>query len=92
MADYGSFRDESSRQCISKAGVDVQAAPVYPDLVFGPPELQGLPSPIAKGDDPLTVGLGLMSLWGWYNEESHRSYIDKLVEFAPGRLVPLRCH
>ena len=82
MADYGSFRDESSRQCISKVGVDVQNTPVYPDLVFGPPEFQGLPGPIAKGDDPLTVGLGLMSLWGWYNEGSHRSYIDKMVEFA----------
>jgi polysaccharide pyruvyl transferase WcaK-like protein len=82
MADYRSFRSESSRQCMGKVGVDVKGDPVYPDIAFGLPEPTWLPKKISNSGNSLTVGLGLMSLLGWYNYDMHQSYIDKMAEFS----------
>ena len=83
MAHYKSFRDENSRQCmIQFFGVDVEGVPVYPDIAFGLPEPSGLLPASPRNDDSLCIGLGPMSLWGWYGEDVHKSYVDKLVDCA----------
>ena len=38
MADYRSYRDEASSDCLKAIGFRSEQDPVYPDLVFSLPE------------------------------------------------------
>lgn len=95
LADYRSYRDEASRDCLAALGVDVGADPVYPDLVFGlPGEL--LPADSRAGIDASTgtaartapvVGLGLMVYAERYSTrhprpETHAAYLEALADLA----------
>jgi polysaccharide pyruvyl transferase WcaK-like protein len=83
MGHYRSLRDERSKRCvIENFGVDAKSDPVYPDIAFGLPEPRELFRTLPKSNDGLTIGLGPMSLWGWYGEDVHKAYIEKMVEFA----------
>jgi len=87
LADYRSFRDDASRDYMTRVGFDAKHDGVYPDLVFGLPETL-LPQ---NGDRPRTgrriVGLGLMVYAGKYssadpNPETYADYLESLAVFA----------
>lgn len=87
LADYRSFRDLPSKQCVRAIGFRGEHDPVYPDLVFDLPEAS-LPrerEPQA-GDRPV-VGLGLMVYHGHYSAddprpETYGAYLDALAAFV----------
>jgi polysaccharide pyruvyl transferase WcaK-like protein len=84
MADYRSYRDDESREFMAGLNLDVSDDPVYPDVVFS------LPVPaIAQTEDAshLTVGVGVMSYFGWSKyggkgEAIYQTYLDLLAEFV----------
>jgi polysaccharide pyruvyl transferase WcaK-like protein len=83
LAHYRSYRDDLSRQFMEGAGVDTGGDLVYPDLVFGLPRPDEAPRPA----EPLTVGVGVMSYYGWYGfaeggEAIFRRYVGKIARFA----------
>jgi polysaccharide pyruvyl transferase WcaK-like protein len=67
-AQYRSYRNKFSKSFLKGLGLNTDADPVYPDLVFGlplgPPRLQ-------KPSEPsrLTVGVGIMHYHGWRAHE-----------------------
>lgn len=60
LASYRSYRDESSRSYLESLGIPVGCDPVYPDLVFSPPERPAIDEPRKNGGS--VVGLGVMVL------------------------------
>jgi polysaccharide pyruvyl transferase WcaK-like protein len=86
LADFRSYRDESTLQYLKGIGFQTGNDPVYPDLVFSLPE-----SLIPQGHDRegrrRVVGLGLMDYAGRYSVERPTSdvpsaYLETLVEFV----------
>lgn len=87
LASYRSYRDEPSRECIRRVGVNTERDRIYPDLAFS------LPEAILPGDrsslpgTKRVVGLGLMayspddSRLG-RGPDTYRKYLDALVVFA----------
>jgi polysaccharide pyruvyl transferase WcaK-like protein len=81
LAHYRSYRDDNSRDVMSRRGIDVTADPVYPDLVMG-----RAVTPSSQGD-PLTVGVGVMTYYGT-NDDRHRaqqihaSYVESMQSFV----------
>lgn len=87
MARYRSYRDAFSRDYMKSVGFDSHADPIYPDLAFG---LHApTPAPAKNGtprSNTLTVGLGVMSYYGWRNDTEKGAalfdaYLDKLQSF-----------
>jgi polysaccharide pyruvyl transferase WcaK-like protein len=87
LADYRSYRDDVSRDCLRGIGFAAEADPVYPDLAFSLPE----PLLPQRSDRPATarrvVGLGLMEYYGKYSAsdprpETFTAYLECLVAFA----------
>jgi polysaccharide pyruvyl transferase WcaK-like protein len=65
------------------AGVDTAGDSVFPDLVFGLPR----PGEAPRAAEPLTVGVGVMSYYGWYGfaeggEAIFRRYVGKIARFV----------
>ena len=87
LADYRSFRDLPSRECVRAIGFRGQPDPVYPDLVFDLPQASSRRDrPTQAGDRPV-VGLGLMVYHGHYSAddprpETYRAYLEALVALA----------
>jgi polysaccharide pyruvyl transferase WcaK-like protein len=88
MATYRSYRDGWSRAYMQAIGFDSAADPVCPDLAFG----LETPAPRteAKGES-LTVGLGIMTYYGWHNDPEagaaiFESYLGKIERFILGLL------
>jgi len=86
LADFRSYRDESTLQYLKSIGFRADNDPVYPDLAFSLPE-----SSIPRGHDRarrrVVVGLGLMGYAGRYSVERPTStvysgYLETLVEFV----------
>jgi polysaccharide pyruvyl transferase WcaK-like protein len=85
LADFRSYRDESTLQYLKSIGFLAGNDPVYPDLVFSLPE-----SLIPHGQDSkgrrMVVGLGLMEYAGKYGiattSSVHSAYLETLVEFV----------
>jgi len=85
MADYRSYRDDSSKSYLESIGFSKDEDRIYPDLVFS------LPDDLLPDEGPSTrrpvVGLGLM-LYAWKysvenpTNETFAGYLDALVEFA----------
>ena len=84
LADFRSYRDESSLEYLESIGFQRSSDRVYPDLAFS------LPSPSRKRRIPEehrpVVGLGLMSYGGMYGvekttERHYAAYIETLVVF-----------
>jgi polysaccharide pyruvyl transferase WcaK-like protein/SAM-dependent methyltransferase len=87
LADYRSFRDVPSRECVSAIGFRRAHDPVYPDLVFDLPEAtSGGDLAPAAGRRPV-VGLGLMVYHGKYSAddpspETYSAYLEALAALA----------
>lgn len=69
IARYRSYRDALSRNYMKSVGFDSQADPIYPDLAFGLHAPQAAKARDgAPPGDTLTVGLGIMTYYGWRND------------------------
>lgn len=84
-AQYRSYRDEATREFMRQLGFDVTRDQVFPDLAFS------LPAPEddegAGTGGPLTVGLGVMSYYGWAKdprelEGIYAAYAARIAEFG----------
>jgi len=86
LANFRSYRDESTLQYLEDIGFSAYKDPVYPDLAFSlPPAL--LPDGQARAGRGLIVGLGLMEYAGMYGIErttsaDYAAYLDTLVQFV----------
>ncbi|TCL74564.1 polysaccharide pyruvyl transferase family protein [Rhizobium sp. BK251] len=81
-ASYRSYRDKASKTFMTKLGIDTRADEVYPDIVFSLP----VPKQEKREHDPLTIGVGVMSYFGWApagdaDATIYRPYLRKLDEF-----------
>ena len=87
LADYRSYRDDESLECLRRMRFSAKDDRVYPDLAFGLPE--ALLPPGQNGDMPRrrVVGLGLMDYVGRYNDpdpgfETQKRYVQSLGVFV----------
>ena len=86
LAHYRSYRDTLSRDFMDSLGFDTKGDFIYPDIVFR------LNTPPARASEPngsagLTVGVGVMSYYGWYGfagggDAIFKGYIGKLAQFV----------
>lgn len=85
FADYRSYRDGISKAFMQSLGLDTRADPIYPDLAFQLPTPPDSRSP--QAGQRLTVGVGVMSYYGWKGDRKsgagiHARYINSLAEFV----------
>ena len=83
MASYRSYRDVWSKDYLKGIGFDSGADPVRPDLAFG---LETPADDVRSTGDRLTVGLGLMTYYGWHNDPeagaaTFEGYLSKIEGF-----------
>ncbi len=86
LADFRSYRDESSLRYLEGIGFRAGNDPVYPDLAFSLPESMVPRSHDGEGRRPV-VGLGLMEYAGRISVERptttvYSAYLEALVEFT----------
>jgi polysaccharide pyruvyl transferase WcaK-like protein len=86
LADFRSYRDESTLQYLKHIGFRVGNDPVYPDLAFSLPESLTRRGHESEGRRPV-VGIGLMEYAGKYSVERptssvYSAYLESLVEFV----------
>lgn len=86
LADFRSYRDESTLRHVKGLGLKVNEDRVSPDLVFSLPE-HAVPCCSADVERRPVVGLGLMSDAGRYSNEKptgpfYAAYLQTLVEFV----------
>ncbi len=86
VADYRSYRDAASVEYLKSVGFDTTHDSVYPDLVFSLPE-QARSSVYKSATSPQTVGLGVISYYGWRHDQRagepiYQDYMAKLKRFA----------
>ncbi len=86
LADFRSYRDESSKRFLKGIGLLADNDPVYPDLAFSLPEGRMSLAPNTRGRK-LVVGVGLMEDARNYSVErpanfTHRGYLLVFVEFV----------
>ena len=87
LADYRSYRDDASRDCLRGIGLRVNGDRVYPDLVFSMPEVASLHEHAYTEGGRRVVGLGLMGYVGMYCAadplpETYNAYLASLASFA----------
>ncbi|HEY1790636.1 MAG TPA: polysaccharide pyruvyl transferase family protein [Verrucomicrobiae bacterium] len=86
MADFRSYRDDASMNCLKENGFSTNGDRVYPDLVFSLPETV-IPCTRNAGRRRRVVGLGLMTYAGKYSSAEpdsaiYRQYLETLVSFV----------
>ena len=86
MADFRSYRDDTSINYLKKCGFPTNGDRIYPDLVFSLPE-SAMPNIENRGKRRRVVGLGLMWYAGKYstaepNDAIYRQYLETLVAFS----------
>lgn len=86
MADFRSYRDDTSIDYLKKCGFPTNGDKVYPDLVFSLPEA-AMPNVESTGKHRRVVGLGLMWYAGKYSTAEPRDaiylhYLETLVAFS----------
>jgi polysaccharide pyruvyl transferase WcaK-like protein len=86
LADFRSYRENSTVEYLSSIGFRAEADPVYPDLAFSFPEPL-IPREPVKGRRRKIVGVGVMPYAGRYSAERpsdglHQEYLDNLAIFA----------
>jgi polysaccharide pyruvyl transferase WcaK-like protein len=86
LADFRSYRDESTLKYLQNIGFRTGDDPVYPDLAFSLPE-DLAPCGDKKEGRRLVVGLGLMEYAGKYSVErptdaTYSAYLETLAEFV----------
>ena len=86
LADYRSYRDHFSQECLDGIGVNTSGDPVYPDLGFSFPRTK-LPGSPNRSRTGRVIGVGLMD---YYGKESRRetgehiyyTYIETMARFT----------
>jgi polysaccharide pyruvyl transferase WcaK-like protein len=83
FSSYCSYRDDVSCSYMAGIGASSIDCPVTPDLVFALPR----PARLEASPDDMTIGLGVMSYYGWANDPARgeaifRTYIDKMSTIA----------
>ena len=84
LADFRSYRDNSSKQYLEDIGFRADSDRVYPDLVFSLPEAV-IPQQDTKKSSRPVVGLGVMGNAGKYSisgPSDNLAYLEKLVTFV----------
>ncbi len=86
LADFRSYRDQSSRSLLGSIGFETSGDPVYPDLAFSLPEI-ALPQFVNQQSERTVVGIGLMDDAGKYSSERpdhaiYLSYLENLAAFV----------
>lgn len=95
LADFRSYRDKSTVQCLEGIGFPAESDRVYPDLAFSLP-MSVASHALAEGRARSVIGIGLMAYSGQYkgspDEEqngisegsnaSHLAYLESLVDLA----------
>ena len=86
LAQYRSYRDTLSKDFMTSAGLDTRLDPVCPDIAFKLPA-PDRPRRAVTAEGCLTVGIGVMSYYGWYGFAEggsmiYQTYIRKLARFA----------
>jgi polysaccharide pyruvyl transferase WcaK-like protein len=85
LADFRSYRDDSTKQYLKGMGFRVDKDRIYPDLAFSLPQA-AIPHTNPKKDRPV-VGLGVMMSAGRYSvasptDETYFAYMANLVTFV----------
>lgn len=83
LADFRSYRDNSSKQYLEDIGFRADSDRVYPDLVFSLPE-DVIPQQDTKKSSRPVVGLGVMGNAGKYgvsgpSDTTYLAYLEKLA-------------
>jgi len=83
LADFRSYRDDSSMNYLKKIGFQTNSDRVYPDLVFSLPQAMIPNRGIRQVNRPV-VGIGLMENQGKYSAEKpsnaiYQAYLENLV-------------
>jgi polysaccharide pyruvyl transferase WcaK-like protein len=86
LADFRSYRDQPSLQCVKGIGLRANNDPTYPDLVFSLPDT-ALSAYAGNGKRKSIVALGLMEYAGQYSTEipsgqTCRPYLESLLVFV----------
>ena len=86
LADFRSYRDNSTMQYLKRIGFHADNDRVYPDLAFSLPEAV-IPHQDTKKSRRTVVGLGLMDYAGKYStprpsNEIYLAYLENLVSFV----------
>ena len=86
LADFRSYRDESTQKYLLGIGFQAEKDLIYPDLVFSLPQNVLPRRKDSQGRRPV-VGLGLMQYAGKYSVENpqdaiYQAYLQNLVRFA----------
>jgi polysaccharide pyruvyl transferase WcaK-like protein len=86
LADFRSYRDNSSKQYLLDLGFPADSDPVYPDLAFSLPEAVISQQDGGESNNRPIVGLGVMTASGAYDvlrpSNTYTAYLDKLVTFG----------
>ena len=86
LADFRSYRDDTTKQCLSRIGFRTDDDHVYPDLVFSLPAAV-IPHDSGRAKSRPVVGLGLMAYVGPYSGmgpsiEIQHAYLENLAIFV----------
>jgi polysaccharide pyruvyl transferase WcaK-like protein len=91
LADFRSYRDQSTMHCLEGIGFKTDSDRVYPDLAFSLP--QGVIPQCGSGNSSRpVVGLGVMECPGKYSianptDKTYLAYLDNLAWFVEWLLV-----
>jgi polysaccharide pyruvyl transferase WcaK-like protein len=84
LADYRSYRDRSTKECLEGIGLDASKDSICPDLAFSLPEAAAS-KPRRRPGGRRIVALGLMHYMGRYDEPKDKiepGYLRSLSRFA----------
>jgi len=86
LADYRSYRDRFSRDCLDSIGANTSADPIYPDLAFSFPRTK-LPHSPPRDRTDRVIGVGLMDYYGKESrretgEHVYRAYLETMAMFT----------
>ena len=94
LADYRSYRDSLSKDCLEAIGLDVKNDPVYPDLAFSLPS-SVVPADYDAGRRGAVIGFGLVDYYGssYYganrsvnDQAAYRDYLGRVASFVAAML------
>lgn len=85
-AEVRSYRDDYSRDYMTRLGISSDADKIVPDLAFALPD-EWLPTLQPTNDPPKVIGIGVIAYFGWNvdpvrGREMYAAYIVKLAKFV----------
>ncbi len=85
-AHYRSYRDTVSKAFMESIGFDTRSDPICPDIAFRLPA-PAATRPHADENQPLIIGVGVMTYRGWRNDtnrgaEIYAAYLEKMTRFV----------